>query len=150
MLTADGPKVLEFNCRFGDPETQVLMPRLVSDPLELMLACHEGKLDRVDTHWNDRQYVGVVMASGGYPDNYDTGFEIAGLDEGDVDAADGPVFAAGVAAGPSGRPVTSGGRILTVVGGGGSIAEARERAYDKVGEISFQGAHWRKDIGLTA
>ena len=150
MLTADGPKVLEFNCRFGDPETQTLMPRLVSDPLELMLACHEGKLDRVDTQWNDRQYVGVVMASGGYPDSYDTGFEIAGLEEGDVDAADGPVFTAGVAAGPSGRPVTSGGRVLTVVGGGGSIEEARERAYDKVMEISFQGAHWRKDIGLTA
>ena len=148
MLTADGPKVLEFNCRFGDPETQTLMPRLVSDPLELMLACHEGKLDRVDTQWNDRQYVGVVMASGGYPDNYDTGFEIAGLEEGDT--ADGPVFTAGVAAGPSGRPVTSGGRVLTAVGGGGSIEEARERAYDKVMEISFQGAHWRKDIGLTA
>ncbi len=150
MLTADGPKVLEFNCRLGDPETQTLMPRLASDPLEVMLACHEGKLDRVDVQWNDRQYVGVVMASSGYPDEYDTGFEINGLDLCDEPAAGSTIFTAGVAAGPSGRPVTAGGRVLTVVGGGDSIAEAREQAYARVEGISFQGAHWRKDIGLTA
>ena len=100
------------------------MPRLVSDPLELMLACSEGSLDRVNVAWDNRHYVGVVMASGGYPDQYETGFEISGLETDDEDA---PVFTAGVAAGEPGVPVTAGGRVLTVVGGGASIAEARER-----------------------
>ena len=147
MLTADGPKVLEFNCRLGDPETQTLMPRLTSDPLELMLACSEGNLDRVKVAWDSRQFVGVVMASGGYPDHYETGFEIAGMEFADDDA---PVFTAGVVAGESGAPVTAGGRVLTVVGGGDSIAQARARAYDRLGLISFRGAHWRSDIGLDA
>ncbi len=144
MLTANGPKVLEFNCRLGDPETQTLMPRLASDPLELLMACSRGDLDRVDVQWDDRHYVGVVMASGGYPDDYDTGFEITGLDE---EKGDGQVFTAGVSPGPSGEPVTAGGRVLTVVGGGNSIAEAGEQAYRRLGSIAFQGAYWRTDIG---
>ena len=148
MLSADGPKVLEFNCRLGDPETQTLMPRLASDPLELMLACSEGNLHRVSVRWDDRHHVGVVMASGGYPEKYETGFEIAGLEDGSETSAEPPVFTAGVAAGPSGRPVTSGGRVLTVVGGGESLAEARELAYARLRRIAFQGAHWRSDIGL--
>ena len=148
MLTADGPKVLEFNCRLGDPETQTLMPRLASDPLELMLACHEGRLNQVKARWDNRCYVGVVMASGGYPDRYETGFEITGLEGGAGDANAATVFTAGVAAGPSGRPVTAGGRVLTVTGGGDSIAAARETAYNRLREISFQGAQWRSDIGL--
>ena len=147
MLTADGPKVLEFNCRLGDPETQTLLPRLASDPLELMLACSEGNLDRVNVLWDDRRYVGVVMASGGYPEHYETGFEIDGLENGNT--ADAPVFTAGVGTEALGRPVTAGGRVLTVVGGGGSIAEARERAYTRLSGISFHGAHWRSDIGLS-
>ena len=150
MLTEDGPKVLEFNCRLGDPETQVLMPRLASDPLELMLAGCQGDLDTVEVCWNDRHFVGVVMASGGYPDQYDTGLEINGLEPGDGNAADTQVFTAGVASGPSGCPATSGGRVLTVVGGGASIAEARERAYARLNNIAFTGAHWRSDIGLNA
>ena len=150
MLTADGPKVLEFNCRFGDPETQTLMPRLASDPLELMLACSEGNLDRVSVCWNDRDCVGVVMASGGYPDKYSTGFEISGLGAETGDTDNSLMFTAGVTAGPTDRPVTAGGRVLTVVGGGRSIAEARERAYARLGGIAFQGAHWRTDIGLIA
>ncbi len=150
MLSDDGPKVLEFNCRLGDPETQTLMPRLASDPLELMLACSEGNLHRVSVRWDDRHHVGVVMASGGYPEKYETGFEIAGLEDGSETSAEPPVFTAGVAAGPSGRPVTSGGRVLTVVGGGESLAEARELAYARLGRIAFQGAHWRSDIGLDA
>ncbi len=150
MLSADGPKVLEFNCRLGDPETQTLMPRLASDPLELMLACSEGNLHRVSVRWDDRHHVGVVMASGGYPEKYETGFEIAGLEDGSETSAEPPVFTAGVAAGPSGRPVTSGGRVLTVVGGGESLAEARELAYARLRRIAFQGAHWRSDIGLDA
>ena len=149
MLTADGPKVLEFNCRLGDPETQVLMPRLTSDPLELMLACCQGNLDSVEVCWKQRHYAGVVMASGGYPEQYETGLDIAGLESGDGDAVDTQVFTAGVAAGLMGRPVTSGGRVVTVVGGGASIAEARERAYARLDGIVFTGAHWRSDIGLN-
>ena len=150
MLTADGPKVLEFNCRLGDPETQSLMPRLASDPLELMFACSEGSLDRVSVRWNERCFVGVVMASGGYPDKYDVGFEITGLEDGVVNSDDCLAFSAGAVGGPSGRPVTAGGRVLTVVGGGDSIADARERAYAGLRGIAFQGAHWRTDIGRNA
>ena len=150
MLTADGPKVLEFNCRLGDPETQVLMPRLASDPIELMLACYQGNLHSVEVCWDDRHYVGVVMTSGGYPEQYQTGYDIAGLEPGDGNAPDTQVFTAGVAAGPSRCPVTSGGRVLTVVGGGASIAEARERAYARLDGIAFMGANWRRDIGLNA
>ena len=148
MLTAEGPKILEFNCRFGDPETQVLMPRLVSDPLELMMACHDGTLDKVAVEWASRSHVGVVMASGGYPEAYDTGFEVSGLDC--ADSGNTAVFTAGVSQGNDGRPVTSGGRVLTVVGGGESIAIARERAYARLRGISFEGACWRTDIGLDA
>ncbi len=150
MLTEDGPKVLEFNCRLGDPETQVLMPRLASDPLELMLACCQGNLDAVKVCWDDRHYVGVVMASGGYPEQYVMGLEITGLEPEDGNAADALVFTAGMASGPSGCPATSGGRVLTVVGGGVSIAEARQRAYTRLKGIAFTGAHWRSDIGLNA
>ena len=150
MLTDNGPKVLEFNCRLGDPETQTLMPRMASDPLELMLACSEGNLDRIDVRWDERHYVGVVLASGGYPDKYDIGFEVSGLDAGDADTGASLVFTAGVAAGPSGGPVTAGGRVLSVVGGGDSIAEARAKAYARLNGIAFPGAHWRTDIGLSA
>ena len=150
MLTADGPKVLEFNCRLGDPETQTLMPRLASDPLELMLACAQGGLDRAGARWDGRHCVGVVMASGGYPDGYETGFEITGLGCEGSDVDEPPVFTAGVAAGPSGCPVTSGGRVLTVAGCGDSMPEARDRAYARLRGIAFQGAHWRSDIGLNA
>ena len=146
MLTDYGPKVLEFNCRFGDPETQTLMPRLVSDPLPLMLACSEGGLGKLNVCWDDRCCIGVVMASDGYPDQYDTGLEIQGLDELESDNA--LVFTAGVADGPEGRPVTSGGRVLTVTSDGDSIAEARDRAYARLAGISFPGAQWRSDIGL--
>ena len=153
MLTANGLKVLEFNCRLGDPETQVLMPRLASDPLELMLACYQGNLHGVEVCWDDRHYVGVVMASGGYPEQYETGFDITGLDaprhSPEGGNPDTQVFTAGVAAGPSGCPVTSGGRVLTAVGGGASIAEARERAYARLDGIAFKGANWRSDIGLN-
>ena len=147
MLTADGPKILEFNCRFGDPETQVLMPRLCSDPLEAMLACAEGRFNPSSVAWSDRHCVGVVMASAGYPGEYATGLDISGLGVPDTD--DSMVFTAGVAEGQGGRPVTAGGRVLTVVGEGGSLAEARERAYSRLSGLSFQGAHWRTDIAAA-
>ena len=148
MLTESGPKVLEFNCRLGDPETQVVMPLLASDPLELMLACAQGNLDRVDVRWEAKSYVGVVMVSGGYPDKYQTGFEISGLEDDGAD--DTMVFHAGTKLGPSGSPVTVGGRVLTVVGGGDTIDQARQRAYSRLEHISFQDAAWRRDIGSAA
>ena len=147
MLTTDGPKVLEFNCRFGDPETQVLMPRLTSDPLLSMLACAEGRLDPASVEWSDRHFAAVVLASGGYPDKYATGMPISGLNQPDED--DSAFFLAGVAAVADGLPVTSGGRVLTVVGGGDSLAEARARAYARLNTISFDGAVWRKDIAAV-
>ena len=147
MLTSEGPKILEFNCRFGDPETQVLMPRLATDPLPAMLACAQGNLDPASVGWNDRHYVGVVMASHGYPASYETGFEISGLGVPDDD--DSVAFTAGVTAGADGRPATAGGRVLTVVGGGDSLARARERAYTRLSGIAFQGVFWRSDIAVV-
>ena len=148
MLTESGPKVLEFNCRLGDPETQVVIPLLASDPLELMMACAQGNLSKTDVLWDNKSYVGVVMVSGGYPGGFRTGFEITGLDE------DGPehtmVFQAGTKLGPGGTSLTAGGRVLTVVGGGDSIESARERAYSRLERISFQGAQWRRDISSVA
>ncbi len=148
MLTESGPKVLEFNCRLGDPETQVVIPLLASDPLELMMACAQGNLSKTDVLWDNKSYVGVVMVSGGYPGGFQTGFEITGLDE------DGPehtmVFQAGTKLGPGGTSLTAGGRVLTVVGGGDSIESARERAYSRLERISFQGAQWRRDISSVA
>ena len=148
MLTEAGPKVLEFNCRLGDPETQVVIPLLASDPLELMMACAQGNLGQVDVRWDTKNYVGVVMVSGGYPDEYQTGFEISGLDENGPE--DTMVFHAGTKLGPGGTSLTSGGRVLTVVGGGASIDAARERAYSRLERISFQGARWRRDISSAA
>ena len=147
MLTEEGPTILEFNCRFGDPETQVLMPRLTSDPLQVMLACAEGRLDPSSVVWDDRYYAGVVMASPGYPAEYETGLSISGLETPVPD--DTIVFCAGVTGSAGGSPVTSGGRVLTVVGGGDSISEARDRAYAHMGTISFDGAHWRSDIAAV-
>ena len=151
MLTEGGPKVLEFNCRLGDPETQVIMPLLASDPLELMLACAEGTLDNVSVRWAMKNYVGIVMVSGGYPDKYETGFEITGLDVEGPD--DSMVFHAGTklgSGGLSGLPLTAGGRVLTVVGGGDTMESARDRAYSRLEQISFKGAQWRRDISSAA
>jgi phosphoribosylamine--glycine ligase len=148
MLAESGPKVLEFNCRLGDPETQVVIPLLASDPLELMMACAQGNLGKTNVSWDNRNYVGVVMVSGGYPGEYKTGFEISGLDE------DGPkdtmVFHAGTKLDPIGTPLTAGGRVLTVVGGGDTIESARDRAYSRLELIGFQDAHWRRDISSSA
>ena len=148
MLTEAGPKVLEFNCRLGDPETQVVIPLLASDPLELMMACANGNLSQVNVRWNSKNYVGVVMVSGGYPDEYETGFEISGL--GDDGPEDTMVFHAGTTLGAGRTSFTAGGRVLTVVGGGDSIEAARKRAYSRLERISFQGAQWRRDISSVA
>ena len=149
MLTDDGPRVLEFNCRFGDPETQAIMPRLVSDPVDAMLACATGSLgDVAPVEWSDDPVVAVVMVSGGYPGSYETGLEIQGLDDDGADDAGNLVFHAGVrsAEDGSGRFLTSGGRVLACVGLGDDVAEARDRAYRRAAQISFDGAHYRRDI----
>lgn len=148
MLTADGLKVLEFNCRFGDPETQVLLTRLESDLLDLLEATIDGRLSEVEAKWTPKAAVCVIMASGGYPGLYTTGKPITGLEN----AGDGvTVFHAGTRL-EGDQIVTSGGRVLGVTALGESIAEARENAYSGVSRIDFEGRHYRTDIavrGLT-
>lgn len=145
ILTEFGPKVLEFNARFGDPETEVLLPLLRSDLLDAFDALADGRLREVTLAWDGGAAVGVVLASGGYPDQYQTGLPIAGLD---TAAPDTLVFHAGTKADATGEPVTSGGRVLTVVGQGTTLAEARARAYAGVERIDFPGAYYRHDIAL--
>ncbi|MCA9850632.1 MAG: phosphoribosylamine--glycine ligase, partial [Dehalococcoidia bacterium] len=134
------------NCRFGDPETEVLLPKLRSDLLPILEACAKGTLASVDVEWDDVATVGVMMASGGYPAKYETGKPIEGV--GDVDD-DVQVFIAG-AQRRDGRLVTAGGRVLCVVARGATMEDARARAYDNVRRISFEGAHYRTDIGAKA
>jgi len=142
MLTSDGPKVLEFNARFGDPETQVQLPLLKSDMVDIMLAVVDGTLDQTKVEWSDGACVGVVMASGGYPGSYKVGFPITGLDRVDPDIL---VFHAGTEA--EGQSIhTAGGRVLTVVATGETVAQAREKVYHNLPLIQFEGCHYRKDI----
>ncbi len=145
MITAAGPRVVEFNCRFGDPETQVLMPRLASDLLAICEACVRGTLSDGLVAWSERAAVGVVLASGGYPGHYETGVPIHGLETVDPDVQ---VFHAGTRRLEDGTVVTAGGRVLTVVATGTTLAEARARAYDNVRRIRFAGCHARTDIAL--
>jgi phosphoribosylamine--glycine ligase len=147
MVSQAGPKVLEFNARFGDPETQVVLPLLKTDLVDIMLAVVEGNLDQVAVEWSEGACAGVVMASGGYPDCYRTGLPITGLDTLDQDIM---VFHAGTKVGSEpGQILTNGGRVLTVVATGKDLAEARQKVYDNVPRISFAGCHYRKDIALV-
>jgi phosphoribosylamine---glycine ligase len=144
MLTAGGPKVLEFNCRFGDPETQALLPRLVSNFGELLLACVEGNLSHHKVVWADEASVAVVLASAGYPGTYETGKPISGLEA--AGAMEGVrVFHAGTVA-REGRVQTAGGRVLTVTATAPDLDEARRRANEAVSAISFEGMTYRRDI----
>jgi phosphoribosylamine--glycine ligase len=147
MMTADGPRVLEFNCRFGDPETQVILPRLKSDLLPLLEATVAGELSRAQIQWDERPAVTVVMASGGYPEKYETGKLISGLESAASEHVQ--IFHAGTRREGS-RVVTSGGRVLAVTALGETIALARDRAYEAVGKIHFEGCHYRRDIALSA
>jgi len=142
MLTSEGPRVLEFNARFGDPETQVQLPLLKSDLADIMLAVIDGTLDRVGVEWSDGACVGVVMASGGYPGSHKVGFPIAGLDEVDPGIL---LFHAGTKL-EGGRICTAGGRVLTAAAVGKSVAAAREKVYQNLPLIRFDGCHYRKDI----
>jgi phosphoribosylamine--glycine ligase len=148
MLTADGPKVLEYNCRFGDPETEVVIPRLRTDLAELLLATATGGLAEVKVDWTPDAAVTVILASGGYPGAYGTGVPIEGLDAADA-VEDAVVFHAGTAE-VDGRVVTSGGRVLSVTGLGATIGDARARAYDAVSTIHFEGSTHRTDIAARA
>lgn len=148
MLTTNGPKVLEFNCRFGDPETQPLMMRLQSDLLEVMLAVAEGRLDQIELKWDPRPALCVVASSKGYPGSYPTGLPITGLDDADA-MQDVKVFHSGTAK-KDGQIVTDGGRVLAVTALGNTIADAQKRAYQAMGKIHFEGMHFRKDIGWRA
>jgi phosphoribosylamine---glycine ligase len=147
MMTADGPRVLEFNCRFGDPETQAILPRLKSDLLPLLEATIDGTLDSAKIEWDPRPAVTVVMASGGYPDKYETGKPISGLAS--AASNDVQIFHAGTRR-EKGEIVTSGGRVLAVTALGETVAAARSRAYDAVSRIHFEGCHYRRDIALGA
>jgi phosphoribosylamine--glycine ligase len=145
MLTAAGPRVLEFNCRFGDPETQAILPLLDSDLAEIMLACVEGRLDQIEVRWQRGACATVVLASEGYPGAYPKGRPISGLD-GAAGRAAVAVFHAGTAR-QDGRVVTAGGRVLAVSATGDDLPAALSRAYAGVECIHFEGMHYRKDIG---
>ena len=147
MVTEDGPRVLEFNCRFGDPETQSLLPRLEGDLLGALAAAAAGDLSDVNLQVSDAAAVTVVLAAGGYPEQGDVGATITGIDE--AEAAGVHVFHAGTAL-KGDRLLTSGGRILNVTASGSTIADARERAYGACESIAFQGMRYRKDIAAMA
>ncbi len=144
MLTAGGPKVLEFNARFGDPETQPIMMRFKGDLLEVMLAVCEGRLDKVSIGWDQRPAVCVVMSSAGYPGSYEKGKLITGIEKAE-ELADVKVFQAGTVS-KDGKLYTNGGRVLGVTAMGGNLAEAKKQAYEAVKLIDFEGAYYRSDI----
>lgn len=148
ILTSDGPKVLEFNVRFGDPETQAMLPRFQGDLVEVMLATVEERLGGIELSWTDEKCITVVVASSGYPVKYEKGFEIQGLDKtsklGDVE-----IFHAGTAK-EDGKTVTDGGRVLSISALGESFSSARDKAYAASKEIHFKGAYYRRDIALKA
>ena len=146
MLTQDGPKVLEYNTRFGDPETQVVLPRMKSDIIDVMQACIDGTLDQIDLEFENNAAVCVVVASGGYPGSYEKGKVITGLDA--FDGKEGYYcFHAGTSMNEKGETVTSGGRVLGVTALGATLREARANAYEAVKLIHFDGQYMRSDIG---
>ena len=148
MITENGARVLEFNCRFGDPETQAILPRMKSDLLPLLEATIDGKIDNYSIEWDQRPAVTVVLASGGYPGKYEMGKSVSGLDE--AAKIDGlQIFHAGTKQ-LNDEIVTAGGRVLAVTALGSTVAEARLRAYEAVARIHFENCHYRRDIALTA
>ena len=149
MLTPEGPKVLEFNARFGDPETQVVLPRLEADLVDILLAAAEGRPDDIDLRWSEQWAVCVVLASEGYPGAYEKGKVILGVEE--AEELDGvTVFHAGTARNADDELVTAGGRVLNVVALGDTFDEAREKAYEACDLINFEGKQYRTDIGKKA
>lgn len=147
MLTPKGPKVIEYNARFGDPETQVVLPRLKTDLVDIVNAVIDEKLDEINIEWSNEATACVVMASGGYPEAYKKGIEITGLnDKGNIDGA--TVYHAGTIY-KDGKFYTNGGRVLGVTASAPTLEQALDKAYTAVGKIHFENAHYRKDIGRT-
>ena len=147
MITPKGPKVIEYNCRFGDPETQVVLPRLKTDIMDIFEAINNETLSDLDIEWDERACTCVIMASGGYPKSYPKGIEINGLTNGQLDGV--TVYHAGTKL-VDGKLVTSGGRVLGVTAMGDTLEKALEKSYAAVKKITFDGAHYRKDIGKKA
>ncbi len=146
MMTPKGVKVIEYNARFGDPETQVVLPRLKTDLLDIFNAVVDERLADINVEWEDNAAVCVICASGGYPQKYETGFEISGIDT--AEGKDGvTVFHAGTK-GADGKCVTGGGRVLGVTAVEADLNKAIAKAYDAVGDINFKNMHYRKDIGV--
>jgi phosphoribosylamine--glycine ligase len=148
MITTEGPRVLEFNCRFGDPETQALLPRMKSDLLPLLEATIDGRIDTCAIEWDTRAAVTVVLASAGYPDKYEAGKSISGLEDA-AKLEDVQIFHAGTRR-VEGEIKTAGGRVLAATALGSTIQDARERAYEAVSRIHFEDCHYRGDIALSA
>lgn len=145
MLTDEGPKVVEYNCRFGDPETQVVLPLLKSDLFTIMKACHDGTLAETDVEWSDKSCACVIEASGGYPEHYEKGYEIYGLDEnGQCEGV--TVYHAGTRK-SEGRYYTNGGRVLGLTAVGDTLQEALAKSYEAVKKVTFEKMHYRTDIG---
>ena len=147
MITPKGPKVIEYNCRFGDPETQVVLPRLKTDIVDIFEAINNETLSDLDIEWDERACTCVIMASGGYPKSYPKGIEIKGLTDGQLDGV--TVYHAGTKL-DGDKLVTSGGRVLGVTALGDTLENALKKSYDGVKQISFDGAHYRNDIGKRA
>ena len=147
MITPKGPKVIEYNCRFGDPETQVVLPRLKTDIIDIFEAIDNETLSDLDVEWSDDACACVIMASGGYPKSYPKGIEITGLSNGQLDGV--TVYHAGTKL-QGNKLVTSGGRVLGVTALGDTLENALKKSYDAVEKIHFEGAHYRRDIGKRA
>lgn len=147
MITPKGPKVIEYNCRFGDPETQVVLPRLKTDIVDIFEAINNETLSELEIEWDERACTCVIMASGGYPKSYPKGLEITGLTDGNLEGV--TVYHAGTKL-ENGKLLTSGGRVLGVTALGKTIEEALEKSYEGVSKIHFENAHFRKDIGKRA
>ena len=148
MLTERGPELLEFNVRFGDPETQAILPRLKNDLVEVILATVEGNLDKINLSWDNRACICVVIASGGYPQSYEKGKEIFGLEQA-AKLSDTFVFHAGTKK-ENEKYFTSGGRVLNVVSLGDNLRKAKARAYQAIEKINFEKMYFRRDIGWRA
>lgn len=142
MITQNGPKVLEYNARFGDPEAEVVLPRLKTDLVEIVNACIDGQLDKVDIQWNKGTAAGIIAASGGYPIDYKKGYEITGIEN----VKDSIVFHAGTVI-KDNKLVTNGGRVLCVTSLGDTLQEALDKSYNEINKIDFKDKHYRTDIG---
>jgi phosphoribosylamine---glycine ligase len=150
MITKNGPYVLEYNCRFGDPETQVVLPRMKADLLPILFQIAEGSLSTEKLEWHDKACLGVVIASGGYPSFYHKGYVVTGVESVTARHEDVFIFHAGTTLNDKNQIITSGGRVLVVAALGENLRAAYERAYSVVGQVRFEGSFYRRDIGRRA